>query len=267
MSAIINSDHRLAQSMGVKADFDKRVGEDGIEVWVVQLGPYGNINTAFIDRENQVVVLVDPHSAKDWRAELDNERLQPSHIIITHTHRDHTSGVKKLMKMYPQCALLGHEKSNHPNPLSRVLFRRLDYTEEWDHPPHTTSDWSAGKVNLRVTHSPGHAPGHLTFHGHGVYHAGDLLFTRRSGRVDLPGSDFEAFWKSISHAREILRELPADWRMVPGHNYEWLDGSTPNWRSVGDVLEHNLALNSADVEAFSRLDFLRFDDELAASSR
>lgn len=249
--------------MAAKATFDKRGGEDGIEVWVAQLGRFGNMNTAFIEPSTKTAVIIDPYSAEEWSNELESVGLRPTHIIITHAHRDHTSGVKKLMKMYPDCELLGHIDSNHPNPLARILFRHLGYTETWDHPPQTTRTWTVNGVSLTVTHSPGHAPGHLTFHGHGVYHAGDLLFTQRSGRVDLPGSDFESFWKSITHAKQILSSLPEDWRMIPGHNYEWIDGTTPHWISVGEVLKHNRALNSPNIEAFSDLEFLRFDDELA----
>jgi hypothetical protein len=52
--------------------------------------------------------------------------------------------------------------------------------------------------------------------------------------------------------------------MVPGHNYQWIDGTTPNWVTVAEALAHNHALNSPTLEDFDSLDFLRFDDDLAA---
>ena len=61
-----------------------------------------------------------------------------------------------------------------------------------------------------------------------------------------------------------MRSLPKDWILVPGHNYEWIDGSTPNWVTIGQALAHNLALNSENLEEFDKLDFLRFDDDLAS---
>ena len=98
-----------------------------------------------------------------------------------------------------------------------------------------------------MTHTPGHAPGHVTLHGHGVFHAGDLLFTNGMGRVDLPGSDPMDQWNSIRTGREILRSLPGSWRMIPGHRYDWIDGSTPDWVSIADALKHNYSLNSPDL--------------------
>ena len=35
-------------------------------------------------------------------------------------------------------------------------------------------------------HVPGHAPGLVTFNGHGVSFGGDLLFAGSIGRTDLP---------------------------------------------------------------------------------
>jgi glyoxylase-like metal-dependent hydrolase (beta-lactamase superfamily II) len=93
-----------------------------------------------------------------------------------------------------------------------------------------------------VTHSPGHAPGHVTFHGHGVYHAGDLLFVRSAGRVDLPGGDPKAQQRSLVRAKEILSGLPADWRLIPGHRYDNFRGEVPDWISLGDALQHNYFL-------------------------
>ena len=249
--------------MLVKGEFDRRMEDDGIEVWVSQQGPFGNVNTAFINRATNTVIIIDPYSAKKWLSALEGEGLSPTHIILTHTHRDHTSGVKKIMKSHPEIQLWGHVESNYPNLLGRVLFRHLNFTHTWDHPVHSGEQWIAGGITLEVTHTPGHAPGHLTFHGHGIFHAGDLLFTQSSGRVDLPGGDSESQWKSVTHAREILKGLPSDWRLIPGHNYAWIDGTERNWVSLSQALEHNLALNSPSLIQFEELDFLRFNDDLA----
>jgi glyoxylase-like metal-dependent hydrolase (beta-lactamase superfamily II) len=246
--------------MLAKGEFDKQEEVDGIEVWISQQGPFGNVNTAFIDRASNTVVIIDPYSAKKWLSALKSANLTPTHILITHTHRDHTSGVKKMLKSFPEIELWGHQEANYPNLLARVLFRHLDFTHTWNHPAHSIQKWTAGGITLHATHTPGHAPGHLSFHGHGVFHAGDLLFTQRSGRVDLPGGDAESQWRSVTHAREILKKLPSDWRLIPGHNYEWIDGTERNWVSLAAALKHNLALNSKSFEDFDNLDFLRFDD-------
>ena len=247
-----------------KGEFDRAVGEDGVEVWVTQMGPYANMNTAFIDRQSGVVAIVDPFDAKGWLSALADEGLKPTHILLTHTHRDHTTGVGKIQRAIPEIEVWGHDESVSPNLLGMVFFRKVNLTHRWNHPPDTAVEWSCGAISLQVIHSPGHAPGHVTLHGHGVYHAGDLLFTARSGRVDLPGGAPLALWESVLFARTILRSLPLDWRLIPGHRYDWIDGTTPDWVSIEQALAHNYALNARELEEFDRLPFLRFDDDLAA---
>ena len=229
-------------------EFDKRVGDDGVEVWVTQMGGYMNMNTAFIDRGSGIVAIVDPFDSERWVEGLAQEGLSPTHLLYTHTHRDHVAGYSSMMSLVPDVEVWGHEEARVPSLLGHVVFKKVDFTETWTNGPATTVEWSAGAIPLGVTHSPGHAPGHVTLHGHGVYHAGDLLFTNGMGRVDLPGSDPRAQWMSIRNAKGILMELPRDWRLIPGHRYDWIDGTTPDWVSVGEALQHNYALNSPALE-------------------
>jgi len=239
------------------------VRDDGIEIWVTQMGPFANMNIAFIDRENGIVVLVDPYDGKQWSESLKKSLLEPTHIILTHTHRDHTAGVNFLSKKHPEIEVWGHEESVSPSLFGRIIFRKTDFSNIWTHAPNQSVEWRVGKICLQVTHSPGHAPGHVTFHGHGLYVAGDLLFTMRSGRVDLPGSDPITQWSSLRHAKKLLQSLPQDWRLIPGHRYDWIDGTTPDWVTIEQVLAHNIALNAPDIESFDALPFNRFDDDLA----
>ena len=51
-------------------EFDKMVLNDGTEVWVTLMGPYLNMNTAFIDRDANIVAIIDPFDASRWREGL-----------------------------------------------------------------------------------------------------------------------------------------------------------------------------------------------------
>lgn len=229
-------------------EFDIHTDESGIEVWVTQMGAYMNMNTAWIDRATGTVAITDPFDSDRWVEALAIEGLRPTHILYTHTHRDHTAGFARMLELVPEVEVWGHSESTNESLLGRVVFGRVSLTHEWSHSANSTIEWKAGAITLAVTHSPGHAPGHCTFHGHGVYHAGDLLFTAGSGRVDLPGSDPTAQWMSVLFARGILRDLPDDWRLIPGHRYDWVDGSTPDWVSIPDALAYNYALNARELE-------------------
>jgi hypothetical protein len=68
----------------------------------------------------------------------------------------------------------------------------------------------------------------------------------------------------VLYARGLLQGLPGDWRLIPGHRYEWIDGSTPDWVSLEQALAHNFSLNSPALEAFERLPGQSFDDDISA---
>jgi glyoxylase-like metal-dependent hydrolase (beta-lactamase superfamily II) len=247
-----------------KGEFDVSSGDGDVEVWVTQMGPWANMNTAFVDRKNSIVAIIDPYDGKGWLKALNGENLEPTHILLTHTHKDHTAGVNTIRKVHPEIEIWGHEESVSPSLLGRIIFRRTDFTHTWNQAPDEEIDWTCGSIHLKVIHSPGHSPGHVTMHGHGVYVAGDLLFTMRSGRVDLPGSDPDAQWRSLARAKSVLQTLPSTWRLIPGHRYDWIDGSTPDWVTIQQALKHNISLNAPNIEIFDSLPYNRFDDDLSA---
>ena len=227
-----------------EGEFHTSVWGDGIEVWVTQMGALMNMNTAFVDRSNGIVAIIDPFDAKKWANKLEEEGLEPTHLLYTHTHRDHAAGYPGMIKRFPNLEVWGHEDAKVPNLLGNIVFRKVDFTNTWECNAGESQNWAAGEISLEITHSPGHAPGHVTIHGHGVYHAGDLLFVRSAGRVDLPGGDPQAQQRSLINAKQILSGLDPDWRLIPGHRYDSYGGTTPDWISVGEALTHNYFLSN-----------------------
>ena len=53
----------LRENMLSDGEFHVSIWEDGVEVWVTQMGNLMNMNTAFIDRVNGVVAIIDPFNA------------------------------------------------------------------------------------------------------------------------------------------------------------------------------------------------------------
>ena len=104
----------------------------GVELWVTQMGPYANMNSAFIDRENNIVAIVDPYDGAGWIEALETDGLFPTHILLTHTHRDHTAGVKKIRDNFPEIEVWGHIESVSPSLLGRIIFRKTDFTHTWN---------------------------------------------------------------------------------------------------------------------------------------
>ena len=74
----------------------------------------------------------------------------------------------------------------------------------------------SGMSRLSLLHTPGHTPGSQCFLAAGALVSGDTLFIGGCGRVDLPGSDPDAMYHSLT---QVLAKLPTDTVLFPGHNY------------------------------------------------
>lgn len=81
----------------------------------------------------------------------------------------------------------------------------------------------AGRVKLKVLHTPGHTPGGISLYTDGFVFTGDTLFVEAVGRTDLPGGSWKILEQSI---RERLYTLPDDTVVLPGHNYGRMPTST-----------------------------------------
>ena len=137
-----------------EGEFDKRVSEDGIEVWVTMMGPYLNMNTAFIDRMAGIVAIVDPFDASEWSSALSAEGLEPTHIVYTHTHRDHAAGYLGMLSLYPDLEVWGHVDARVPDLLSHMVFSEVAFTNEWAQPAGESMEWSVGGCLLYTSPSP-----------------------------------------------------------------------------------------------------------------
>ena len=84
-----------------EGEFHTSIWEDGVEVWVTQMGNLMNMNTGFVDRANEIVAIVDPFDAEKWCSKLEEEGLRPTHLLYTHTHRDHAAGFPGMIDRFP----------------------------------------------------------------------------------------------------------------------------------------------------------------------
>jgi hydroxyacylglutathione hydrolase len=173
-------------------------------------------------------VVVDPGVGADHLLEqvLDEHRLHPVAVLLTHGHWDHTFSV------VPVCAARGLPAFVHPAdrgqltdpwtatllPPGTPLFGRLTWAE-----PAGVRALADGELlelaglSLQVAHAPGHTPGSVTFRTGAEFFAGDLLFAGSIGRVDLPGGDAEQMLASLAR---VCLPLPDDTLVRPGHGPE-----------------------------------------------
>ena len=98
----------------------------------------------------------------------------------------------------------------------------------------------AGELDVTLIHTPGHTPGSQCFLVDGRLISGDTLFLEGCGRTDLPGSDPEEMYRTLT---ERLSQISDDTVLFPGHFY-----SRDPSASMGDVRGMNYVLAPATAE-------------------
>jgi glyoxylase-like metal-dependent hydrolase (beta-lactamase superfamily II) len=75
---------------------------------------------------------------------------------------------------------------------------------------------SLAGLEIDVSHTPGHSPGHVSYSipEHEALFSGDVLFRGSVGRTDLPGGDWDTLLGSI---RGLVEGLPGPTTVYPGH--------------------------------------------------
>ncbi len=177
------------------------------------------------DDDGGPAIVIDPGDDATLIAEALAGR-DVAAIVLTHAHFDHIGAVAEL-RAATGAPLLVHEAdagrlgSAGPSGTGGALFGFDTYTA----PPadRTLVDGDtidAGRVSLRVLHTPGHTQGGICLlasdeQGDATdLFSGDTLFAGSVGRTDFPGGDGRTLARSIA---EQLSGLDADVRVHPGH--------------------------------------------------
>jgi glyoxylase-like metal-dependent hydrolase (beta-lactamase superfamily II) len=101
-----------------------------------------------------------------------------------------------------------------------------------------------GNLRVKILHTPGHTPGSQCFLVDDSLVSGDTLFIGSCGRVDLPGSNPEDMYHSLT---KVLGALPDSTILFPGHNYADRPRST-----IGDEKRRNVMMRFPTLDGFLR---------------
>ncbi len=190
------------------------------------------------DTKTRECLLVDPA----WDVESLVRIAQADDMKVigalgSHYHPDHlggdmmgfsVEGARKLLELAP-VKIHVHEKEI-------PWVKRVTGLSDSDLAPHAGSDtMQVGSIPIQFVHTPGHTQGSTCFLvGGDRLVAGDTLFVGSCGRVDLPGSDPEEMYRSLT---QRLSKLPDDVTLYPGHDY----GESPT-STLGEQRRSNYAM-------------------------
>lgn len=139
-------------------------------------------------------------------------------LWLTHGHFDHLADHAVYRERCPGGRVLIHrlDEPKLLQPGSRVF--PLPFTIPPGKPDGYVSDGdvlSIGSIRVEVLHTPGHAPGHVSYHlpTEQTLIGGDLIIGGAVGRTDLPDSDPAQLLESVKR----VMQLPGETMLYGGH--------------------------------------------------
>jgi len=188
-----------------------------VKVLSITVGAFQENTYLVIDESTGHAIVVDPGAEPERVATWIREaRVSLDAVWLTHAHLDHVGAVAGVKREWNVPVFM------HPADLpvlARAPVAAAGYGIPFEPPPSPDRELaegdslSVGTLAFDVMHLPGHAPGHVVFHGAGVVLGGDVLFAGSIGRTDLPGSDPRAMEESLAR----IAELDDDVVVYPGH--------------------------------------------------
>lgn len=173
-----------------------------------------------INENTSEVLIVDPGACAARLAEIiDEEKLNPTAILLTHGHFDHAGGAAELAERYDiKVYAEEHERETLENPainLSVWEGRQLSYHADVFLRDEQEIDLAG--FHIRVLHTPGHTVGGCCYYFsyQNAVFSGDTLFAQSVGRTDFPKGSASALIRSIE---EKLMPLPDETTVYTGHN-------------------------------------------------
>ena len=178
-------------------------------------------------RTREAIVIDPGDEAPELIEAVRSHQLRVRHILLTHAHVDHITGVDAVKDAFGVPVYL--HADDLPFYEHVVEQGRMFGLAVRKQPPidvfYDTSAIAFGDYEVHVHHTPGHCPGGVCLEmkgsgpeaeGSGEKHlfVGDTLFAGSIGRTDLPGGDYEVLMRSITG---VLFPLGDAALVHPGH--------------------------------------------------
>jgi hydroxyacylglutathione hydrolase len=169
---------------------------------VMHVLPFGSytVNAYTLSGDEGSTILIDTGlEAKDITHALETYSITPSHVFITHAHRDHIGGTSTLIKRYPHLTVLASNTQKVEGSSSLPKTMQIEI----------------GNYKMKFIPIPGHAEDAVAI----VVHApewnavavGDAIYGRSAGKIPT------GHRKGLKRLALLLEHLTDDTLILPGH--------------------------------------------------
>lgn len=189
-----------------------------VEQYVV--GPVQTNCYFAVNNDTKELLIVDPGASAGKLADkIEEEKLNPVAILLTHGHFDHATGAAELSERFriPIYAE-EHEKETLENPSLNLsgwqgkeeAFRADIYLKD-------EQEIDLAGFHIRVLFTPGHTVGGCCYYFsyQNALFSGDSLFQMSIGRTDFPKGSASTLIHAI---QEKIMVLPDEVTVYTGHN-------------------------------------------------
>ncbi|MDP8101459.1 hydroxyacylglutathione hydrolase [Phocoenobacter atlanticus] len=173
-------------------------------------------NYIWLIQKADKVIIIDPSQAVTLLDFFAKNQLQPTAILLTHNHADHTGGVAKLVEHYPHLTVYGSAE------LSQFTTQIVEHNQQFE----------CLGYDIQVIDSAGHTEQHISYLIDKKYlFCGDSLFSAGCGRVFT--GDYVAQYNTLQRFRLLADNV----KIYPAHEYtysnlQFVESVHPNNQAV-----------------------------------
>jgi glyoxylase-like metal-dependent hydrolase (beta-lactamase superfamily II) len=178
-------------------------------------------NCYIFENPEGTCLIFDPGSeGKKLISWLNENKLKPIAILLTHAHFDHIGAVDEVREFFNIPVYLHkNEKNWLADPMlngSYHFTKGHTHVKPADYLLTGEEKMKLEPFEFTIYETPGHSPGSVSyyFENEGVVVAGDALFKGSIGRTDLVEGNHSQLLKSI---HDKLLTLPEETIVMPGH--------------------------------------------------
>lgn len=179
----------------------------------------------------RAAVVIDPgDEVADLIAAVKQHELNVTHILLTHAHLDHVTGVRAARDAFKAPVYLHRDDQQMYDAVvqqGQMFGLHVEQPPPVDRYYEDGATLSFGNFAIDVLHTPGHCPGGVCLavspstpavrmpsgEAHELF-VGDTLFSGSIGRTDLPGCNHDALMRSI---HDVLLGFPDATPVHSGH--------------------------------------------------
>jgi len=143
-------------------------------------------------------IIIDPGLSGPVIQEITKKKWHPVAILLTHNHIDHTGGVKKIVKHYPNIKVFGPDETKECG-VNKIVI-------------------GGDKIVILdkvfyVFFTPGHTLGHVSYYIAPYIFCGDTLFSAGCGRI------YKEKYLDMYRSIKLISSLPNNTMLCCSHEY------------------------------------------------